>query len=177
MIGQGLPQGRPFRFRRVVVTGPNGAGKTSLARALARRTGLPLHHADAAKLTTGWQRRPHDDARALIEAAVAGDDWIVEGGPGLLRAAIDRADLVIRLDPPLVLRAWRLALRPWKGLGRTRPELPAGNPDRLLRQYRFAIASLRADRAFRESLDDALQTTPHVLHLRRRAEVARLLGP
>ena len=176
MTRQSLPPGRLFSLQRIVVTGPNGAGKTYLATALARRTSLPLHHADAFKLTTGWQRRPAAETRALLVAALAGDRWIVEGGPSLLRAGLlDRAELVIRLDPPVALRAWRLATRPLAWRGRTRPELPPGNPDSLLRQYRFALASLRAERAFRAALDSGLAGV-EVIHLRSRAEVAALLG-
>ena len=163
-------------MQRIIVTGPNGAGKTHLALTLAERTGLPLHHADAFKLTTGWQRRPASETRRLIDDALGGDRWIVEGGPSLLRPGIlDRAELVIRLDPPLPLRAWRLALRPLRCLGRTRPGLPPGNPDSLLRQYRFAFASLRAEGAFRDGIDSALRGVPCVLHLKTRAELSAQL--
>lgn len=34
-------------------------------------------------------------------------------------------------------------LRPWKHRGRTRPELPEGNVDWPVQQYRFALRSLR----------------------------------
>jgi hypothetical protein len=60
--------------------------------------------------------------------------------------------MVIWLDPPLVLRAWRLLMRPLKTQGKTRAELPAGNPDHLAQQYGFAWRSLRKDARFRAEI-------------------------
>lgn len=128
---------------RIIITGPNGAGKTNFARRLATTLPMvPLVHFDALKLTRDWQQRSRRDVEALLDDTIAEPAWILEGGPSLLAKAMPRADVLVWLDPPTLLRAWRLAKRPWSSLGRTRPELPDGNPDRLWQQYRFALRSL-----------------------------------
>ena len=137
-------------MHRIVVTGPNGAGKTTFARRLAAdRPDLPLIHFDALKLTTAWKQRDRAEIEARLGAVVETPGWILEGGPSLLPRAMPQADALVWLDPPLLVRALRLARRPWGGLGRTRPELPDGNPDRLWQQYRFGWRSLRHNARFR----------------------------
>lgn len=145
----------------MVITGANGAGKTHLARRLAAlRPDVELVHADALKLTRNWQRRPKAESEAVLLARVQAACWIVEGGPGLLPMALPRAQMVIWLDLPRRDRARRLFLRPLRHLGRTRPELPAGNRDWPGQQWRFALARLRSDGWFRDRIGEALAQAP-----------------
>ena len=135
--------GRTSVLSRIIITGANGSGKSHLAKRLAvSRPDFPIVAFDALKLTTQWQTRPRLKIDAALAAHVAKPAWIIEGGPTLLQIACPRADCVIWLDPPLHIRTWRLFARPWRHLGKTRPELPDGNPDTLWRQGRFAIQSL-----------------------------------
>lgn len=144
-------------MQRIIITGPNGAGKSHLAsRFHHARPDVPHVSFDAIKLTTGWQERPRAQIDARLSNVVQTDAWILDGGPSLLQLAVTRADAVIWLDPPLALRAWRLFSRPFKGLGRTRAELPSGNPDRVVPQFHFAWRSLRRDAIFRASIAKAL---------------------
>ncbi|MGB0659994.1 MAG: hypothetical protein ACPGNV_07415 [Mangrovicoccus sp.] len=69
-----------------------------------------------------------------------------------------RADAVIWLDPPNYLRAWRLALRPWRNFGMSRPELPLGNRDWPFEQYRFGFKSLKRGAELRAQIAATLQT-------------------
>ncbi len=145
------------RVQRLIVTGANGAGKSHVAARLsAERPDIPLVSFDSIKLLEGWRQRPRPEIDAKLSRVVAGEAWILEGGPSLLRQALPRAQAVLWLDPPEVARAWRLMIRPWRTLGRTRPELPEGNPDWPLQQYRFAIRSLRNGARFRRTVADAL---------------------
>jgi hypothetical protein len=140
-------------MRRLIVTGANGSGKSHLASRLGRlRPDVPVHSFDAIKLQKNWTVRPRDAVRDEVAHVVARDAWILEGGPSLLPLALPRADAVIWLDPSEIVRAWRLAVRPWLHFGRTRPELPEGNTDWPWSQYRFAIRSLLAGRRFRQSI-------------------------
>ena len=134
-------------FDRIVITGANGAGKTSLARAVAGNK--PLIHLDALKLTTDWSLRPVPETRADLENRMSVKTWVIEGGPSLLSPEVlECADLVIWLDPSVVRRAWQLAKRVLNARGKTRPELPEGNPDYFLPQLKFALKSLLRQRAF-----------------------------
>jgi len=161
-------------MQRIIITGANGAGKSHLAA----RMGGPVVSFDAMKLTTGWAQRPREEIDADLEEVVAGETWVLDGGPSLLAKALPRAEAVIWLDPPVWLRAWRLLRRPWRHRGRTRPELPEGNPDRVWAQYRFGWASLWADRRFREGIRAALagHGNVQVFRCRRAGEVERALA-
>jgi len=151
------------RAKRIIVTGANGVGKSHFTARLAQlRPGTPVVSYDALKLTTDWEQRPAEDTEAALAAALSQPAWILEGGPGLLPKAIARADALIWLDPPEYVRAWQLARRPWKHLGRTRPELPTGNTDWPSQQYLFAIRSLRKGARLRSAILEVFRTADHV---------------
>lgn len=164
---------------RVVVTGANGAGKTHLANRLHdARPDVPLVHLDALKLLTDWQTRPRAKVEADLDAQVITDAWIIEGGPRSLARIIGRAQCVIWLDPPLWLRTARLLRRAMTARGKTRAELPDGNPDRLWQQIKFGWRSLRADRRFRRAISSTLANCPpeKVLRCRTRAQITHAVA-
>ncbi len=105
------------------------------------------------------------------------DAWILEGGPSLLPHAIAKADALVWLDPPEFIRAWRLAKRPWQFLGKTRPELPSGNIDWPIQQYRFAIRSLKNKSKFQSFIADVFHASEHLRkwHCRDRKSIDRMI--
>ncbi len=132
------------RLKKIIVTGANGVGKSHFANRLGlARPEVPVIPFDAIKLRTNWQQRPRSEIASALQREVDKDAWILEGGPSLLPFAIERADALVWLDPPEFVRAWRLLSRPWRNLGRTRPELPSDNVDWPWQQYKFAIRSLK----------------------------------
>lgn len=164
------------QMQRLIVTGPNGAGKSYLAaRLAAARPEVPFISFDAIKLTQNWKQRSRSQVEMELLRVVQTDSWILEGGPSLLPHAIKRADGVIWLDPSVWVRAWRLIVRPWRNMGRTRPELPHGNVDRPWEQYRFAIRSLRNQARFRSSISNQLadaEGQPRIWHIRDTRDIA-----
>ena len=150
-------------MQRLIVTGANGAGKSYLAAQLAAaRPEVPLVSFDTIKLTQNWKQRPKSEIKAELLWVIQTDSWILEGGPSLLPHAMKRAEGVIWLEPPVWLRAWRLAIRPLGNFGRTRPEIPAGNVDWPWQQYKFAIRSLKNQARFRHSISTLLDGTEGV---------------
>ncbi|MGV1768011.1 DNA topology modulation protein FlaR [Rhizobium rhizogenes] len=150
-------------MQRLIVTGANGAGKSYLAAQLAAaRPEIPLVSFDAIKLTQNWKQRPKSEIKAELLRVIQTDSWILEGGPSLLPHAMKQAEGVIWLEPPVWLRAWRLAIRPLRNIGRTRPEIPSGNVDWPWQQYKFAIRSLRNHARFRHSISTLLDGTEGV---------------
>lgn len=140
-------------MQRLILTGANGAGKSYLAARLATvRPEVLLVSFDHIKLTRNWEQRPKSEINAELLRVIQADSWILEGGPSLLPYALKRAEGVIWLEPPVWLRAWRLAIRPLRNIGRTRPEIPPGNVDWPWQQYKFAIRSLRKHSRFRDSI-------------------------
>ncbi|MEL6519475.1 MAG: DNA topology modulation protein FlaR [Pseudomonadota bacterium] len=161
-------------MQRILITGANGSGKSRLARLIkAERPDLPLHAYDAIRLTRNWVKRPTPDIDAALAEILQSDRWILEGGPSLLKPAMGRADVIIWLDPPELTRAWRLLQRPLRHIGQTRPELPKGNQDWPLAQYRFAFQSLRKGQWFRRTVRATLSAANHpaVWHCRSNSDV------
>ena len=150
-------------MQKIIVTGANGAGKSHLAAKLAEvRPEVPIISFDTIKLRTGWQHRSKPEIIASLDEKLGGKSWILEGGPSLLSHTIARADALIWLDPPEFIRAWRLAIRPWKFIGRTRPELPSGNVDWPVQQYKFAVRSLWNKSKFQSYIAEVYQSTSHL---------------
>ena len=144
-------------MQRLIVTGANGAGKSYLAARLAAvRPEVPLVSLDRIKLTRNWEQRPKSEINAELLRVIQADSWILEGGPSLLPYALKRAEGVIWLEPPVWVRAWRLAMRSLRNIGRTRPEIPPDNVDWPWQQYRFAIRSLRNQARFQRSISTLL---------------------
>lgn len=118
-------------MRRIMIVGQPGSGKSTLARHLGARTGLPVHHMDHIHWMSGWVERPRAEKTRLALAVEAQDSWIFEGGHSATYASrAARADLILWLDIPPALRAWRVLRRSLLHHGRTRPDLPEGCPER-----------------------------------------------
>ena len=126
-------------LRRVAIIGPCGAGKSTLARQLGTHLELPVFHLDRLYWKPGWVESEREEFRGRQLALVESAAWIVDGNYGStfdLRMA--RADLVIYLDFPRRIYFRRVLWRSIRGLGRTRPDLTEGCPERLdLSFFRF----------------------------------------
>lgn len=161
-------------MKRLIITGANGAGKSHVAKMFgAVRPEIPSFSFDAVKLAQEWTKKPQHDIDSALTQIVASDAWILEGGPSLLLQALPKADAVVWLDPPELTRAWRLIARPWRNYGKTRPELPVGNVDWPLQQYRFAVHSLKNRSKFRDHISKCLDgvTTQHVWRCRHQKQI------
>lgn len=66
---------------RIVVLGPSNAGKSTLAVALSRKLAVPAVHLDQLhhRPHTDWQPRPEAEFKALHDAAIMGERWVIEG--------------------------------------------------------------------------------------------------
>ena len=116
-------------MQRVAILGAGGAGKSELARALGERTGLPFVHLDVLYWRPGWTAPPEDEFRAALDAAVAGERWILDGN--FLRDDADdprfaRADTVVFLDYPRTTCVRRALWRWLRDRRRQRTDLPEG---------------------------------------------------
>lgn len=158
-------------MRKLIITGANGVGKSHFAATLASaRPEIPVIAFDAIKLEKNWHQRPRDEIDAALTRVLEKEAWILEGGPSLLAQAIEKADGLVWLDPPEHIRAWHLALRPWKHIGRTRPELPPGNVDWPWQQYKFAFRSLKNRSTFHTYISDVFKNADRLQKWRCRNE-------
>ncbi|WP_322893739.1 MULTISPECIES: DNA topology modulation protein FlaR [unclassified Yoonia] len=159
---------------KIIITGANGVGKSYFAAKLALvRPDVPVVSFDAIKLTTNWEQRPRTEIDAALSIEIAKPAWILEGGPSLLFQAVEQADALIWLDPPEHIRACQLLSRPWKFFGQTRPELPTGNVDWPVQQYRFALRSLKNKSRFRSYITEVFESTDDVQKWRCRSQQDR----
>ncbi|PJI92034.1 hypothetical protein BC777_0877 [Yoonia maricola] len=165
-------------FERAIVVGANGAGKTWLARQIAEQYDIPVIHNDALALLTRWQHRPQAEVASRRKMALAGDRWVLEGGPSILsNEVLNSATLVVWCDTSPGLRAWRIFRRSMYYLGRNRPEHPDGNRDWPgPRQLRFFTRALMGGARFEAAIEAALSGYGGpVVRLRTKAAVSGFL--
>jgi adenylate kinase family enzyme len=119
-------------MKRIMIVGQPGSGKSTLARALGARTGLSVIHVDQIHWQSGWVERSKAEKTRLCREAEQRSHWIFEGGHSATWSSrVARADMLILIDRPVALRLWRVVLRAFVGLGRTRPDMAEGCPERL----------------------------------------------
>ncbi|HXV01702.1 MAG TPA: hypothetical protein VG166_14510 [Caulobacteraceae bacterium] len=142
-------------MRRIAIVGCSGGGKSTLALAIGKRLGLPVIHLDNLFWKPGWTESTLEEMRPKVDAAAAGEAWVIEGnftGASALRFA--RADTVIWVEPPIWLCLWRAFARMLLAFGTTRPDLAPGCPERFdLAFYRYILSW---NRVTRPKMADAL---------------------
>lgn len=115
LIEPGAACATPADLARVAVVGTSGSGKTLLARLLARRLDCPCHELDAMYWRPNWQPAPAEDFRRSVQAAVAGERWVIDGNYSVVRDLIwPRATAVVWLNhsfPVVFARSVARALR------------------------------------------------------------------
>ena len=165
-------------MKRVMIVGGPGSGKSTLARWMGAQTGLPVQHMDQIHWRPDWVERSMAEKVALIGVVEACDRWIIEGAVApRYRARLARADLVIWLDLPIVLRLWRVARRSFEWRGRVRPDLAEGCTEQFSMQTpKLLVWVWRRHKLQRQKIIDAIDSqegTAVVLRLTGRRAVAR----
>ena len=164
-------------MKRIMIVGGPGSGKSTLARWLGAKLDLPVFHMDKLHWKENWVERPSAEKIPMAREIEAQEHWVFEGGMSATYASrMARADMVIWLDLPVGLRLWRVTKRLLTGLGKARPDLPAGCVERLhpatLEFYRFIW---RYRHISRDKIASHLKAAPQrlgVRHLRSPAQVA-----
>lgn len=88
-------------MKRILVIGCPGSGKSTFARALAPKTGLPLHHLDMMYWNPDRTTKPKEEFRAALRETVKLPEWIIDGNfNSTLELRMEACDTVIFLDYP-----------------------------------------------------------------------------
>jgi adenylate kinase family enzyme len=157
--------------RRIVILGCAGAGKTTLGRQLGERLGIPVICLDAIWRPEGGSAETVAHFRELMAEAHAGDAWISDGNFALATFDIrlPRAELVVWLDRPRLVCAWRATRRVF------RPG-EAHELRNLLKVLRFIRGFDRLNRPRIEALRDQFGADVPVIHLHGDGEIAAFLS-
>ena len=108
-------------MKRVMIIGCPGSGKSTLARALAVKTGLPLHCLDLMYWNPDRTTKPKEEFRAELRRVISLDEWIIDGNYGsTLELRMEACDTVLFLDYPLEVCLSGVEER----RGKPRPDMP-----------------------------------------------------
>jgi adenylate kinase family enzyme len=86
---------------RIMICGTSNTGKSTLAFAIGQKLGVPVVHLDRLRFLphTDWQQRPDDEFKALHDAAILNDHWVMEGNySALMPLRLARATGIILLS-------------------------------------------------------------------------------
>jgi len=121
------------RANRVMVIGCSGGGKSTLSLRLAARFNLTYLSIDRDILwLPGWVERDKAIQRALIVEKIAGGRWVLDGtNPSTFDVRLPRTDIVIWVRMPRLVCLWGVTTRWLKWIGRTRPDMAPGCPEKL----------------------------------------------
>ena len=163
--------------------GNAGGGKSTLARQLARVTGLPLFAIDVMKYRAGAYRRDNaitpEEYQRLHAELLNRERWIIDGfdSVGLTWERFAAADTLVYVDLPLVTHFGWITKRLIKGLFRNPEGWPANSPvwTSTLRSYRVLwLCHRHLTPRYRQHVA-AVASSKRVYHLRSPAEMTGFL--
>lgn len=166
------------QIKRVMIVGQPGSGKSTLARQLGELLGLPVVHIDHIHWKAGWIERSESEKDRMCSNVHAQDTWIFEGGRSpTWPERLQRADILIWLDIPLPVRAWRVVWRTIRYHGKTRPDLPEGCPERFNREFAKWIWNTRnTGRARMLNLFNTAPSNKQRYRLKNRRQVEKFIA-
>ena len=161
---------------RLCIIGYSGAGKSTLARALGEVLDVPVLHLDAVHWLPGWQERPDEEGRAMVNNFLdRNGSWVIEGNYSAL--CFDRrmaeADKIIFLDLPCWLCFRRAFGRYLRYRGRTRTDMGPGCPEKFDLEFAWWLLWAGRGRRRRRAWEALFRRWPEKLILCRRADEAR----
>jgi adenylate kinase family enzyme len=163
-------------MRRIAVIGNGAGGKSTLARALGRHLGIPVHEVDEVQWLPGWRRAPLDEVAHILERWAADDSWVIDGfGPWpVVDRRMARADTIVYVDLPFRTHLWWAAKRQVVSLIQRRGWAGQSAPPPSLLLFR----ALRRVEARRSDLLDLVTKSGRaakLIHLRSPHEISRWL--
>ena len=166
-------------MRKVAVFGNAGGGKSTLARRLAKLTGLPYYPLDTIEYNAGGGRVPHDEYLRKHTELLGRGEWIIDGY-GSVASAWERfaaADTLVYVDLPLFTHYRWVTKRLVKGLFVNPEGWPENSPmwSSTMSSYRVVwLCHRRLTPRYRQLVADAA-SSKRVHHLRSAGEMKAFL--
>ena len=133
-------------MKKILVLGCPGSGKSTLSRRLGPLLDIPVVHMDKLFWTPGWVSILRDALIRKLEAELRKDSWVIDGNfSATLPMRLEAADTAIYLDHSSLSCVLRVLRRVLTSLGRVRPDMGEGCPER------FDLAFLRFVWSFRKT--------------------------
>jgi adenylate kinase family enzyme len=105
-------------INKIYIIGPVGSGKSTLARKLSKEYSFVCCELDSIvyepdlSSPTGNRKRPVEERDSMLNSILSNKRWIVEdAGRAYFEVALQKADSIIHLEPPMLVRKWRILLR------------------------------------------------------------------
>ncbi len=162
-------------MKKIMIIGSPGAGKSTFSFALAEKTGLPLYHLDKMFWREGWVNVSKDELDAQIKDVLRKDEWIIDGNYSrTIPMRLEKCDTVFYLDYPRLVCFFGVVRRVLGSLGKTRPDMAEGCPERF--DLEFLQYTWKFRKKQREKLFGLLEGANAEIHIfRSRKEAKRYL--
>lgn len=134
-------------MRKIIVAGVSaGVGKSTFAARLGEKLDLPVHHLDAYHWKPGWKEAGKEEFKAAQHNIVKGGDWIIEGNySSTFDIRMAQADTFIYLELPLAVCLYRVLKRWLSNIGKTRPDMGEGCPEKMEWEFlKFIVTTYAA---------------------------------
>lgn len=135
-------------MKKIMVVGVSaGVGKSTFAAKLGEILDLPVHHLDSYHWKPGWQEAGKEEFRSVQQNIVKRDSWIIEGNySSTFDIRMERADTFIYLELPLRVCLYRVLKRWLANIGKTRPDMGEGCPEKMEWEFLKFIVTTYAER-------------------------------
>jgi adenylate kinase family enzyme len=164
-------------MEKILIIGSGGAGKSTLSRQLGNILNLEVIHLDSLYWHPGWVETPQPEWWQIIQESIDRESWIMDGNySGTMDIRLLAADTIIFLDFSVFVCLWRVIKRRWQYIGKTRPDMSSGCPERLDWEFIKWVWNYPRDRrpAILEKLGQ-LATDKKVIILRSPSSVKQFL--
>lgn len=164
-------------MKRIMIIGCGGSGKSTLARQLGQKLEIPVIHLDQLFWTPGWVSVSREEFDRLHEAALAEDQWIMDGNfDRTIPRRLQRCDTVIYLDYSRLACVLGVIKRVLTTYGTVRPDMGEGCPERIDLDFLKWVWNFNKNK--RERYYQQLKDTPHaqVIILKNRRQVRKFLN-
>lgn len=164
-------------MRRVLIIGNAGSGKTTFAKALAKKTGLPLVHLDQLFWCGEWEHISREDFDQALQAELSKETWILDGNfDRTLPLRLQSCDTVFFFDLPRIKCLWGVTKRLLQNWGKTRDDMGGNCTERFDRHKRELYHHVwHFNRSNRKKYYALLKDTENLIVFRSRKQSVKYL--